>query len=267
MEKHPPHLKFTRSEERHGERMLRQLGIPQGSKWVCIINRDAMYLRATEPGTDYSYHDFRDSDIQNYRDAAVELIKRGYWVIRMGRFVSAPMKLQSDHFIDYACHPLRCDFLDVYLGAKCAFTITNGTGFDGIPMIFRRPLCFVNEAPFEYLSTWIKDSLAIWKHHYKDGKRMSITEIVASGAGLFHTSKQYIDAGIRLMENSPEEIKEAAMEMANRAEAPASAEYIHWNPEEKLFWNAYPRSKSPHNGLPLHGQIRLRIGSRFLNAL
>lgn len=252
MEKHPPHLKFTRSEEKRGQELLRQMGVPERKKWVCVINRDPMYLRVMEPAADYSYHSFRDSNIDFYRDAAVALIEKGYYVIRMGRHVAAPMKLQGQGFVDYAVSDFRSDFADVYLGAKCEFCITNGTGFDGIPMVFRRPLCFVNEAPFEYLSTWLPNSLAIWKHHIKNGKPMTPAEIVASGAGLFHTSKQYAEAGISLQENTPTEIKETALEMLAMSQEP------------QPFWDSYPRSVSPHNGLPLHGQIRLRIGSKFL---
>ena len=252
MEKYPPHLKFTKAEEERGRRGLAALGMHQDAKWVCIAQRDSMFLRMTEPWNDYSYHDFRNSSIQNYREAAVALMDRGYWVLRMGQFTEEPMKLQSQMFIDYARHPLRCDFMDVYLGAKCAFTISNGLGFDGIPMIFRRPICFVNEAPFEYLSTWMKDSLAIWKHHVKDGKRMTPAEIVASGAGLFHTSQQYKEAGITLVENSAAEILDAALEMMDLPKEP------------QAFWTDFPRSTSPHTGGPLHGEIRLKIGSRFL---
>ncbi len=257
MEKQPPHLEFTKAEEKRGLAGLAALGVPPGAKWVCIINRDSFFLRATEPWNDYSYHDFRNSSIQNYREAAVALMDKGYFVIRMGSIVEEQMKLKADKFIDYACHPLKNDFMDVYLGARCAFTISNGLGFDGIPMIFRRPICFVNEAPFEYLSTWMPNSLAIWKHHYKDGKRMTPAEIVASGAGLFHTSQQYKDARITLVENSAAEILEAAQEIeAHCAESDAGL--------QGEFWDDYPRSKSPHNGLPLHGAIRLRIGSKFL---
>ena len=146
--------------------------------------------------------------------------------------------------------------MDVYLGAKCAFTISNGTGFDGIPMIFRRPICFVNEAPFEYLSTWMANSLAIWKHHEKNGKRMSVDEIVASGAGLFSQAKQYADAGIKLIENTPEELKDVALEMAGALEDTRKP--------QDWFWQKFPRSRSPHNHIPLHGAIRLRIGQKFL---
>jgi putative glycosyltransferase (TIGR04372 family) len=252
MEKYPPHLKFTKADIARGERGLRLLGLPPSAKWVCIAARDSMFLKMSEPWQDYSYHDFRNSSIQNYREAAMALMDRGYYVLRMGQFVEEPMQLQAPQFIDYARHPLRCDFMDVYLGAKCAFTISNGLGFDGIPMIFRRPICFVNETPFEYLSTWMKDSLAIWKHHVKDGKRMTPAEIVASGAGLFHTSQQYRDAGITLVENTAAEILDVALEMLTLPT------------EAQPFWDSYPRSNSPHNGLPLHGEIKLRISSKFL---
>ena len=266
MEKYPPHLKFTKAEEERGERGLRMLGIPDGAKWVCIAARDPMFLKITEPWNDYSYHDFRNSSIQNYREAAVALMDKGYWVLRMGQFVEEPMKLQAPKFIDYARHPLRCDFMDVYLGAKCAFTISNGLGFDGIPMIFRRPICFVNEAPFEYLSTWMKDSLAIWKHHVKDGKRMTPAEIVSSGAGLFHHAQQYKDAGITLVENSAAEILEVALEMDLHLACPYPTYQSITISEQGDFWGKFPTSNSPHNGQKLHGDIRLRIGSKFLES-
>lgn len=253
MESSPPHLRFTRAEERRGQRGLRELGIPEGARWICIINRDPIYLKVKEPVQDYSYHDFRDSDINNYRLAAMALMERDYYVIRMGTHVNGPMKLHAPKFIDYAVSGKRTEFMDVYLGAKCEFCISNGTGFDGIPMIFRRPICFVNEAPFEYLSTWMKDSLCIWKHHWKEGKRMSVKEIIASGAGIFFKSEQYAAAGISMQENTPEEIKDAALEMLDLPKD-----------SQAWFWDQYPRSLSPHNGLPLHGQIRLRIGKNFL---
>lgn len=253
MESSPPHLRFTKAEERKGQRELRRLGIAQGAKWVCIINRDPIYLKVKEPAADYSYHDFRDSDINNYRAAAMALMERDYYVIRMGAHVNGPMKLQAPKFIDYAVSDKRSEFMDVYLGAKCEFCISNGTGFDGIPMIFRRPICFVNESPFEYLSTWMENSLAIWKHHWKDGKRMSVQKIISSGAGMFFKTEQYAAAGISMQENTPEEIRDAALEMLDLSQD-----------SQTWFWDQYPRSLSPHNGLPLHGKIRLRIGAKFL---
>lgn len=265
LEKSPPHLSFTKAEERRGQKGLRELGIPEGAKWICIISRDSFYLKAKEPEVDYSYHNFRDSDINHYRAAAVALMQRGYYVVRMGAFVSGPMRLQAPQFIDYAVSGKRDEFMDIYLGAKCSFCISNGTGFDAIPTVFRRPICFVNESPFEYLSTWMKDSLAIWKHHVKDGKRMTISEIIESGAGLFSRDEQFVAAGITLEENTDDEIKDAALEMAERLEGAFEAS----ERDDLLqgsFWDGFPRSVSPHNGIQLHGAIRLRIGQKFLDS-
>jgi putative glycosyltransferase (TIGR04372 family) len=238
------------------------MGLDPAKPLVCVINRDPMYLRVMAPAQDYSYHSFRDSNIDNYRDAAIALIERGYQVIRMGRHVDAQMKLHGGGFFDYAISDFRSDFMDVYLGAKCSFTISNGTGFDAIPMVFRRPICFVNEAPFEYLSTWMAGSLAIWKHHMRDGRRMQPSEIAASGAGLFSRSEQYNEAGITLIENTPEEIRDVALEMVFRLGGKVDDSIP--TPRQDAFWLSFPRSKSPHTGQPLHGEIRLRIGSKFL---
>ena len=82
---------------------------------------------------------------------------------------------------------------------------------------------------------------------------MTTEEIAASGAGLFSRSEEYERAGITLLENYPEEIRDVALEMLARNPDPQTA-----------FWKSYPRSVSPHNGIPLHGKIRLRIGTKFL---
>ena len=33
---------------------------------------------------DYNYHSFRNVNSENYKDAVLKLISKGYWVFRMG---------------------------------------------------------------------------------------------------------------------------------------------------------------------------------------
>ena len=126
-------------------------------------------------------------------------------------------------------------------------------------MIFRRPVCYVNYVPLEYLQTYHRGSLAIWKHHEKDGKRMTLAEIYASGAGHFMRAEQFEDAGITLVDNTPEEIKAVALEMADIQERSQEV----WLAQE-AFWQAFPRGVSEFNKRPLHGEIRMRIGAELL---
>ena len=135
------------------------------AQFVCLIVRDSAYLDSQIPN-DWNYHNYRDSDIQNYVLAAEALAERGYFVIRMGAKVHAAMNSAHPKVIDYATNGMRSDFMDIYLGAKCHFAISTGSGWDSIPEIQRRPVVFVNYVPVGYLSTFRNLTISIVKHHF-----------------------------------------------------------------------------------------------------
>jgi hypothetical protein len=87
----PPHLSFTPSEIERGNKTLREMGLSEGDRFVCIIVRDAEYTKVTFPGKDMSYHDFRNCDIDDSVMGAEALADRGLYVIRMGSIVEKPM--------------------------------------------------------------------------------------------------------------------------------------------------------------------------------
>ncbi len=271
MEKQPPHLSFTPEEEARGQHGLIKLGIPRGAKWIYLIVRDA----AKHPHL--PYHSYRNPDIKDHAPAAKWLVDRGYYVVRMGKGVLHPMPIKHPRIIDFAMQKPHDDFMAVYLGAHCAFCLSTGTGPDAIPVIFRRPICYVNYVPVEYLQTYNAGSLAIWKHHEKDGKRMTLAEIYASGSGHFMRAEQFEEAGIKLVDNTPQEIMDATVEMTYRIEGkpgcwPACEarhrpgyEVLHAEDTQARFWDHFPRTNSTYTGKPLHGAIRMRIGTEFLN--
>ena len=247
---HAPHIGFSGWDAWRGRRLERKLGI--GGKWVCLMVRDGAYLR--EHG-EFGYHDYRDSDVADYRLAVEEVLERGYWVVRMGAKVDRPFHVEHPHYVDYASSGQRSEFGDLWLGANCAFCLGTSTGFTSIPHAFGRPVVYVNHAPLEYSPTFYDKALVIWKHHQKDGKRMTLAEIFGSGAGQFTAAQQFAAAGITLQDNSPEEIRAAVVEQL---------EGVGSEPQPE-FWDAFPlQAISPYNGEPLHGQPRMRIGREFL---
>jgi putative glycosyltransferase (TIGR04372 family) len=253
-DKQEAHVRLSKAQYAQGQKQLQEMGIEGGARHVCLIVRDSAYLPELE------YHRYRDSDIEDYAGAAQALAERGYYVIRMGAKVEKPMPTGNPRIIDYATLGLRTEFMDVFLGATCTFCISTGCGFDAIPYVFRRPICYVNYVPVEYLFTFARYSVAIWKHHLRsDGRRMTMPEIIASGAGHFMTADEFAEAGITLQSNSPAEIRDAVLEMADIAEGAATS-----GPSQAWFWDAFPRSRSKVTGMPLHGKIRMRIGARFL---
>ena len=216
-EKYSPHLHFTAEEKMYGESKLREMGVPEGSPIVCITVRDDAYLKEIY-SLDKDYMDFRNCDVQNYVLVAEELAERGYYVFRMGAKVNSPMKSSHPKVIDYASNGMRSDFMDIYLGSKCAFCITNGTGYDAIPNIFRRPIVHVNAVPFGVCHTWGNSPIVVTKHHIdiSDGHELTLSEIFERGAAYFSYSSDYESNGISVIENTPEEILDAVIELDDR---------------------------------------------------
>lgn len=264
----PPHLSFTLEEELRGKVELEKMGIPEGAEFICLIARDNAYLKTVFPNVNVDYHNYRDVDIRNYVLAAEALADRGYYVIRMGSLVKAPIASSHPQVIDYATNGMRCDFMDMYLGAKCFFCISCGTGFDAIPLIFRRPIAYVSMVPTGKANTAVRDTVFLSKKHWlaSEQRWLSLKEIFSRGLGFCESSSEYEAQGVQLVENTPEEIASLVIEMLERLKGK-------WQPEpgdvdlQRRFWEIFPvDSRDPYQDRPMHGTIRARYGAQFLRA-
>lgn len=261
----PANLTFTAEEESRGISNLQAMGLPKGAQFVCLNVRDSAYLDS-HIAYDWSYHNFRDSNIQNFVLAAEALARRGYFVIRMGAKVHEAINSSHPRVIDYATNGMRSDFMDIYLGAKCLFAISTGSGWDGIPEIQRRPIVYVNYSPVGYLCSFRDSTLSIVKHHYSLDldRELSLSEIFTVGVGFSLSSSEYKLKGVNLVENTPEEIHDAVIEMAERLNVSWVA---HTDDQElqRRFWEIFTADAlSPYAFGPLHGEIRGRFGATFL---
>ena len=262
-EKFPPHLSFLPDEERLGQIGLRSIGIPDGKSFICLAVRDSAYLKDQSPHLDWSRHNYRDCDIQNYILAAQKLTERGYYVIRMGALVNKAMNSDHPMIIDYATNGMRSDFMDIYLGAKCMFCISNNMGFDGVPIIFRRPVVYVDTPQLKVIRTENINSISTLKGHWKsdESRFMTFFEMFESGAEKFEDSSEFEAMGIDLMESKPEEITALVIEMEERL----NGKWKSTEEDERLqkkFWKIFQEhvSREPN----YHGEIYSRIGTEFL---
>lgn len=213
------HLSFTAEEETRGMEAFRMMGMPAGAPFICFYCRDSAYLGKAFPGHDWIYHDYRNSDINNYIAAAKEMTRRGYFTLRMGAIVEIPLNTDEPKVIDYSAR-YRSDFLDVYLSSKCRFFITDTGGLSSLPKMFRTPLVVVNHPRLSVMSTnfYSSQDLFIPKKVWikADGRFMTFREVHDSGIGLFLQTEQFERLGVELVENTPEEITALAIEMDDR---------------------------------------------------
>ena len=261
-DKFPAHLSFTTEELARGDKGMLAMGLSRDKPFICLIARDNAYL--SDPF--YDYHNYRDSNINNFVLAAEALAELGFYVIRMGAKVNASLNSAHPKVIDYANNGMRSDFMDIFLGANCHFAISTGTGWDAIPEIFRRPIVYVNFVPVGYLCSFRNKTLSIVKHHIdiKSACEINFREIFLRGVGFCMRTSDYESKDVELVENTPEEIRDVAIEMVKRLagtwEPHQDDEYL-----QKLFWNRF-RNFAVDTSLfkPLHGEIHARFGAKFL---
>jgi len=223
--KYPIALEFSPAELSEGKKFLRNLGIQEKDKFVCINVRDSSFLQKSQPlgwskSKDWSYHDYRDTRIANYVVASEKLAELGYTVFRMGAIVSEPLLSEHPRVFDYATNGMRTEFLDVFLGAHCEFCISTGSGWDEIPGYFRRPRMYVNIIPSLTYQILDRELILYPKIllNSKNNDQLTLKEIIETEVHQIGRTVEYADRGVVIKDMSSEELVEAVTEMATRVE-------------------------------------------------
>ena len=95
------YIYFSEDEKIKGENYLEKIGILK-NKFICFSNRDPGYLNFYAKNKDWSYHDYRDSKIENYLPAAEIMAKKNIYSLRMGVKVQSRINNKNSKIIDYA---------------------------------------------------------------------------------------------------------------------------------------------------------------------
>ncbi len=262
-DKYPPTIKLSDYDLALGEKEKLKIGLPKKAKFVCLIVRDSGYLEKIYKYQDNSKHNFRDANIDDFISACEALTDLGYYVIRMGAVVKKPINTNNKMIIDYAYNNLRTDFMDIYLGSQCEFCITTGTGFDGVPIIFRKPNVYINIAPLFDFRAELSNMLGIPCHYFSKKllRKLTISEIVSANVFSSYDSNYILKNEIELIKNSPEDIKQLIIEAVKRYRK-------EWrdNEGDKLqekFRNIFSAIKELKT-ITNHSELKGRIGSDFL---
>ena len=263
-----------------GDKFLKKIGVPVNAKIICLIVRDSKYLEQKFPLKDFSYHNYRNSNIESYKLAVDEATKRGFYVFRMGETVEKKLYFGNEKFVDYSSN-FRSDFLDIYLAYKCTFVISTSTGWDQVPAFtFRKPVVWTNFVPVGDLYAYSSKFLFSFKLHYDkiNKKFLNLKEI--SRVGYASKSDFYQKENIELIDNEPEDIKNLTLEMIDILDK----KIIYSNEDNQLqneFWNKYVEYFTLENCKSnyqisidtlrcskkrlLNNKIISRIGKNFLN--
>ncbi len=238
---------------------LKNLGLTEKSKFICLNVRDDAYLKKTYPRGDWNYHNYRNWDIKKFNKVSNSLTKRGYKVLRMGKIVKEKIDTSNPMIIDYANSSHKSDIMDIYLHTKSFFTATTGTGVDLGSYVSRVPMAWIS-VPVSGFYTF-KNHYHVTKHHKnkKTGKKLTLSEIFSYGEP---TNERFLE-NVTLEELSDIEIDEFLLEVLDSLENKGIK-----SDEENLlnlkFWENYKRLIKINNLNHLHKNYDAIFSPNFL---
>ena len=264
----PSNFQFTSDQIYMGEKKLKEMGVDLSKKIVCIYARDNEYLNKTYPNVDWSHHEYREFDIDLFRDTVEYLVKENYFVIRVGSLVNKELKIINENFLDYSTSGNVSDFLDIFIPYKCHFFISSSSGIDGFPSIFRKPILWPSLFPLKCIRSSRNNYMASFRHlKFKDNeKKLTMKEVIKFGLDYCYDSSELEKKNITLCKPSPEEIKMATQDMVEMLDEKKN-DNINLQNLEKNFKNIFCNSKLNYKEkIPFHlkNQINFKISKTFL---
>ncbi len=255
-------IPFLAEESAVAERYLKSKGWKLGEPFVCLLVRDSKFLEVyREPTSENYYHDYRDSEIETFIPAVEWLAEQGVWVLRMGKSMARPMKVNSNLMIDYAFDSEKSDLLDIWLFANCTGVISTSSGLDQLAMIYQKPQLYVNALPLGSLNSWTN---MIWVpknlRWRESGQDLTLSEYLDHS---YYDQASYDAAGITIVSLDESEIKAAVQEFWWKICKvwPYTAENLDL---QAKFWNILQRWPKFQE---MHGAIdpRASIGNDWLS--
>lgn len=212
-------ITFSEEETALGHDKSAKLGIK--TDYVCVFSRDSAFV-ASEMKADshaWQHNDYRDADINTFAQTTEYLGLKNIVAVRMGKIVKD--KCVLNNCIDYP-NIAYDGFMDLHLIKNCKFFLGNLAGICILPMLFNKPIAFVNAIPlFSETSGSHPQSLNtlyIFKKYYSNHKKrfLSLQEMMDFDAVFDGRSPQLKENEIDIINNSAEEILALATEMNER---------------------------------------------------
>ncbi len=203
---------FILKSNNHSEICRKLKIIPD--KYICIYSRDNNYLANKFKNRNWDYHDYRNSDINNFKKLSNYIVNDiGWSVVRIGSDPKEKISWEtfgSPRIVDYSFSGFRSEQNDIDLISGSNLYFSNGGGPESVAIASRRNIIKINQIPLgdEHLNNF-----GIWlpKIHKKNNseKYLTLTEICKLNLKKGNFAKDYKREGIDICQNQPVDILHA----------------------------------------------------------
>lgn len=209
-------LPFSKAETAEGEEKLQKMGV--SGQFICIHARESG-VKAKNFGGNAGYNSScRNCDINTFIKTSQHFAVYGLPSIRLGKYEA--QECNQEFIIDYA-NKFYDEFMDFYLLSRCKFLISCDTGVASICGYWGRPVLLTNMINLCYgAESWPDTGYSMYipkKFYSKKVKRyLNLYETLDMMEECYIYTSNFIKQGIRLEDNTEDEILAASKELNDR---------------------------------------------------
>lgn len=195
-----------------GKRAMLEIGLPPNAWFVVIHVRDNGYQNGSWQKSN-PYDDYRNADIESYREALNLVASLGGYIVRIGDPRMKPLD-GVPKLIDYFKSNIRSTYLDTYLLSNCKFFIGTSSGPILTSQLFGRPTLATNFAPINSYA-YLKNGITISKKYYSKSMNRFLTlrEVLQSEFSHEQNGNRFSQNEVLVIPNTSNEIVSAVKEM------------------------------------------------------
>jgi putative glycosyltransferase (TIGR04372 family) len=208
-------LKFDKQEITEIENELVKKKIFLNTKIVCINIRNKNYLKKIIPSKNHSYHNYRNSNLENYLVTIKYLLKKEYQVFLMGKYHDK-LKIRHKNFINISKINFKNDMIDFYLVSKSNFIICNNTGWETIGAYYNKDIIMADGIGMG-ITHFGYPYYIIFKHliNTKNNRKINLNNIIENNFHFKTNVDEYKKDSLCVQDNSSAEILNLIKEYLN----------------------------------------------------
>jgi putative glycosyltransferase (TIGR04372 family) len=194
------------------------------SKYILFANRDQAFKKKIHPLRDFTYHDYRNEKLSTYVNA-IDKYNSYYNKQLFVRFGSIIEKdISNKNIFNYPKSNFRCENNDLLLMKNCYFYVGTGSGPDILALNYQKPIVYINWHHIPNLYCFRGNIIVIFRKIFdlSTNKFLTFSNLMdpcfknsfsSLPIGLYNQSFQYEKANLKVVDNTPDEIFFAMMEM------------------------------------------------------
>ncbi len=192
--------------------LRREMVLPDGAWFAALHVREGGFYG------DHQASACRNATIANYLPLIREITARGGWVARLGDKTMTPLP-SMERVIDYPHTRFKSALMDMHLLSECRFYVGMSSGILDTAFLFQRPMLIANMTNMTFVYPRRPGDRGLPKHVFSNvkGRFLSLREVFESSWEAQHFHE--IGDDYELVENSPEELRDAIVEFLDGLES------------------------------------------------